>query len=205
MSSRAARASRGDRCAPRCWRSASTRVRQTAGYGGLPSSSLFCDQPLQKKSLLLSTTFSSGIAQAARLTGQIADALQQALEKVRIAREAADADQRKANALLEQISGITAAMEARTRRLRTCDLRFCAYAEEWTIAAGDTPPTSELRDALPQRLAQSTEQLAKGAIELSSAARILPRRTTLPNASRRRLPTGPSFPSCALRSSACCE
>lgn len=108
-------------------------------------------------------------AEVARLTNQIAGALQQAAEKVRASREVAEADQEKAAAQLKRIAEIAAAMNARALRLgelRSAALRF---TEQWTIAAGETPPSREVLDALPQRSAQATEQLAKSAVELRSA------------------------------------
>jgi exonuclease SbcC len=108
-------------------------------------------------------------AEVARLTNQVAGALQQAAEKVRASREAAQDDQEKADAQLKRIAEITAAMNARTRRLGELRSAVVRFTEQWTIAAGETPPSREALDALPQRSAQATEQLAKTAVELRSA------------------------------------
>jgi hypothetical protein len=108
-------------------------------------------------------------AEVARLTNLIAGALQQAAEKLRTSREVADGDQTKVDAQMKRVAEISAAMDARTRRLGELRAPMLRFTEQWTVAAGETPPSREALDALPQRLAQATEQLAKGAVELRSA------------------------------------
>lgn len=60
-------------------------------------------------------------------------------------------------------------MDARTLRLGELRSAMLRFVEQWTIAAGETPPNREALDSIPQRLAQATEQLAKGAVELRAA------------------------------------
>jgi len=108
-------------------------------------------------------------AEIARLTSLITRALQQAAEKLRTSLEVAYGDQIKADAQMKRVTEISAAMDARTRRLGELRAPMLRFTEQWTVAAGETPPSREALDALPHRLAQATEQLAKGAVELRSA------------------------------------
>lgn len=107
--------------------------------------------------------------EVARLTNLIAGALQQAATKLRTSRENADADQAKADVELKRVTEIGTAMDARTRRLGELRSAMLRFNEQWTVAAGETLPSRGALDALPQRLAQAAEQLAKGAVELRSA------------------------------------
>lgn len=108
-------------------------------------------------------------AEVTRLKNSIAGALQKAATKLRTYREQVDADQARADAELKRVIEIATSMEARTRRLGELRSGMLRFTEQWTIAAGEILPSREALDAVPKHLAQATEQLAKGAVELRSA------------------------------------
>ena len=109
-------------------------------------------------------------AELAGLTNRIALALQQVVEKARIAGEEAQANERRVADLAQQLNETTAAIDARKRGLGEQRSFLLRLQEVWTTAAGDASPSKQALGALPQRLAHEAEHLGRAAVELGSAA-----------------------------------